>query len=85
MTYLHKNKLELIGHKTCKSMPDALKIKKKKKNRSLVGIQPWRYTSVENPKKCSDVESQLKRIGNPTFSHNCIHRLRSLVIKNKKH
>ena len=31
MTYLHKNKLELIGHKTCKSMPDALKMKKKKK------------------------------------------------------
>ena len=31
MTYLRKNKLELIGHKTCKSMPDALKMKKKKK------------------------------------------------------
>ena len=33
MTYLRKNKLELIGHKTCKSMPDALKMKKKKKKK----------------------------------------------------
>ena len=33
MTYLRKNKLELIGHKTCKSMPDALKMKKKKKQK----------------------------------------------------
>ena len=34
MTYLRKNKLELIGHKTCKSMPDALKMKKKKKKKN---------------------------------------------------
>ena len=48
MTYLRKNKLELIGHKTCKSMPDALKMKKKKKkNRSLGGNQPSRETSVK--------------------------------------
>ena len=33
MTYLRKNKLELIGHKTCKSMTDALKMKKKTKKK----------------------------------------------------
>ena len=37
MTYLRKNKLELIGHKTCKSMPDALKMKKKKKKKQKHG------------------------------------------------
>ena len=38
MTYLRKNKLELIGHKTCKSMPDALKMKKKKKTEAWLEI-----------------------------------------------
>ena len=39
MTYLRKNKLELIGHKTCKSMPDALKIKKKKKKKTEAWLE----------------------------------------------
>ena len=39
MTYLRKNKLELIGHKTCKSMPDALKMKKKKKKKTEAWLE----------------------------------------------
>ena len=39
MTYLRKNKLELIGHKTCKSMPDALKMKKKKNNKTEAWLE----------------------------------------------
>ena len=48
---------------------------------ALVG----RYTSVENPTNCSNMESRLKRIGNVSLGHASIYRVRSLVIMNEKH
>ena len=82
MTQLQKNKLELIGQKTYKNMQNVLTIKRQK---NLIGDQPLRYTSVQNPTNCFNVESLLKRKGNLLFIHACIHRVRSLVIMNEKH
>ena len=81
MTQLQKNKLELIGQKTYKNIQNVLTIKGEK---SLVWDQPLRYTSVQNPTNCFNMESQLKRKGNLLFSHACIHQVRSLVIMNEK-
>ena len=44
-----------------------------KREKSLDVDQPLRYTLVENPTNCSNVERRLKMIGNLFFIHACIH------------